>query len=160
MACLLALVGAKCQSSEVRSEGPVIVVEDGGDRLVYEPRRVSLGDTAVEHESRGGTLVSAWAATVGSLFVEVAHLGDGPVGGELVMTVTAPHGPTAPPRVALGDLAPAVVPEHVPPSWPVALDLALGLVTDETVLLTADGRPLTRADVEDLHQRLLGKIHG
>lgn len=160
MACLLALDGAKCQSSEVRSEGPVIVVEDAGHRLEYEPRRVTLDGHVVEHESRGGTLVAAWAATVGALFVEVAHLGDGPVGGELVMTVTRPDDPAAPPRVALGDLAPAEVPEHVPASWPVALDLALGLVTDETVLLTADGRPLTRADVEDLHQRLLGKIHG
>ncbi len=160
MACLLALDGAKCQSSEVRSEVPVIVVEDAGHRLEYTPRRVVLDGEVVAHESRGGTLASAWAAPLGTLFVEVAHLGDGPVGGELVMTVTAPEDPGAPPRVALGDLAPAVVPDDVPHSWPVALDLALGLVTDETVLLTADGRTLTRADVEDLHQRLLGRIHG
>ena len=151
MACLLALDGAKCQSSEVRSEGPVIVVEDAGHRLEYAPRRVTLDGHVVEHESRGGTLSAAWAAEVGSLFVEVAHLGDGPEGGELVMVVTRPgHSPD----VALGALVTDDIPSTVPESWPAAVDLALGLIVDGTL----DSG--SKDDVEAFHQRLLGVWFG
>jgi hypothetical protein len=106
---------------------------------------------------------SVWAADLGGpMFVEVAYLGDGPVGGELVMTVTHIGIDATQRFVALGDLWEADLPDEVAPSWPAAVDLALGLLDGDVRLigtLTAHG-PLTKADVEDLHQRLLGVLHG
>ncbi len=132
-----------------------VVTVIGRDRtLTHRPREVRLDDdTVVAHESVGGTLSSAWATDLGGLFVEVVHLGDGPVGGELVLVVTEHD------VVSLGDLYVAEPPAQVPATWPVALDLALGLLTDGTRVLTPAGE-VTRADVEDLHQRLLGVLHG
>ena len=133
--------------------------------LTFEPRRVLLDDgTVVAHESQGGEMSSVWAADLGGdVFVEVAHLGDGPVGGELVMTVTRLDGDGGARRhVALGELWAADLPATVPPSWPVAVDLALGLLDGDVQVLgtSRDGVPLTKDDVEDLHQRLLGALHG
>ena len=75
----------------IRDTGDGTVVVEGTERtLVYTPRLVTLDDgTTVAHESRGGDMSSVWAVDLGGdFFAEVAHLGDGPVGGELVMTVT------------------------------------------------------------------------
>lgn len=139
--------------SEVRVQPDgVVEVADGDAVLVYTPYAVTAPDgTTVAHESRGGSMVSAWATAVGEAFVEVSHLGDGPQGGELVMVVTRPDGPTA---VALGNLVTAELPDTVEFSWPVALDLALGLVTDTTL----DSG--TKDEVEAFHQRLLGVLYG
>jgi hypothetical protein len=144
-------------------DGHVIVT--GGERsLTYEPRRVTLDDgTIVAHESQGGEMSSVWAADLGGpFFVEVAHLGDGPVGGELVMTVTHIGLDETRRFVALGDLWADDLPDDVRPSWAAAVDLALGLLDGDPVLLGTgrDGAPLTKDDVEDLHQRLLGALHG
>jgi hypothetical protein len=87
------------------------------------------------------------------VYVEVVHVGDGPQGGELVLVVQEEH------VVSLGDLYAAELPDIVDPTWPVAVDLALGLVEDDTRILTSVGE-VSRADVEDLHQRLLGVLHG
>jgi hypothetical protein len=164
----LALSPVKCQSNDVEGisetpDGPIVVT--GGERsLTYTPRRVVLDDgTVVEHESRGGDMSSVWAADLGgTMFVEVAYLGDGPVGGELVMTVTRIGVDETQRFVALGDLWAAELPDVVQPSWPAAVDLALGLLDGEVRLIgaTTDDGPLTKADVDDLHQRLLGVLHG
>lgn len=164
----LALSPVKCQSNDVEgiSQTPDgLVTVHGGERsLTFAPRRVTLDDgTIVAHESQGGEMSSVWAADLGgSFFVEVAHLGDGPVGGELVMTVTSIDIDTTRRWVALGDLWADALPDHVPPSWPVAVDLALGLLDGDVGLLgiSADGSPLHKDDVEALHQRLLGALHG
>ncbi|MBP2392596.1 hypothetical protein [Aeromicrobium fastidiosum] len=145
-------------------DGHVRVVGDERS-LTFEPRRVVLDDgTAVAHESQGGEMSSVWAADLGGgVFVEVAHLGDGPVGGELVMTVTRLGGDGGARRhVAFGELWAADLPAVVPPSWPVAVDLALGLLDGDVQVLgtSRDGVPLTKDDLEDLHQRLLGALHG
>jgi len=135
----------------VRQDGS-IEVSDDGQVLVYTPYAVTAPDgTTIAHESRGGQMVSAWATSVGEAFVEVAHLGDGPEGGELVMTVTRPgHSPA----VALGRLVTDDVPATVPESWPAAVDLALGLIVDGTL----DSG--SKDDVEAFHQRLLGVWFG
>ncbi|MFC5679281.1 hypothetical protein [Aeromicrobium endophyticum] len=142
-----------------------LVVVTGDERsLTYSPRRIVLDDgTVVAHESQGGEMSSVWAADLGGpVFVEVAYLGDGPVGGELVMTVSHIGVDETLRFVALGDLWAADLPAQVSPSWPVAVDLALGLLDGDVRLVgtTTDHGPLTKADVEDLHQRLLGVIHG
>ncbi|MBC7632594.1 hypothetical protein [Aeromicrobium sp.] len=135
----------------------VLVVEGAERTLTYTPRLVTLDDgTTIAHESQGGGLSSVWAADLGGVFVEVAHLGHGPVGGELVMTVTTTDDP-AHTTVAVGDLWTDDVPAHVAPSWPVAVDLALGLVGVRTTLVHPD---ISKDQLEDLHQLLLGALHG
>lgn len=141
------------------------VVVDGGERsLTYTPRLVTLDDgTTVAHESQGGDMSSVWAADLGgSFFVEVAHLGDGPVGGELVMTVTCIGIDETLRYVAIGDLWADELPATVSPTWPVAVDLALGLLDGDVQLIGTGAHDpvLTKADVETLHQRLLGALHG
>ncbi len=114
--------------------------------------------TTVAHESQGGEMSSVWAADLGGdWFVEVAHLGDGPVGGELVMTVTHIGLDETVRYVTIGDLWADDLPARVAPSWPVAVDLALGLMEGEVQILGPD---ITKDDVETLHQRLLGALHG
>lgn len=130
----------------------------GRDRnLTYRPRRVTLDDgTWVAHESRGGSMSSVWAVDLGARFIEVVHLGHGPVGGELVVVV--PDADT----VLIGDLHRPDLdaePVTVPPSWPVAVDLALGLTGPSTTILTTSGS-VGREDLQDFHQTLLGRLHG
>ena len=136
-----------------------IVVEGAERTLTYAPRLVTLDDgTTVAHESQGGEMSSVWAADLGGdWFVEVAHLGDGPVGGELVMTATHIGLDETIRYVTIGDLWADELPSDVPPSWPVAVDLALGLMEGEVRIVGAD---ITKDDVETLHQRLLGALHG
>ncbi len=156
----------KCQSNDVEAiretaEGHVLV--NGGERsLTFTPRRVTVDDgTVIAHESQGGEMSSVWAADLGgSFFVEVAHLGDGPVGGELVMTVTYIGLDETLRYVAIGDLWADELPDVVPASWPVAVDLALGLLDGDVRLIGTGDTPRTKGDVEDLHQRLLGAVHG
>ncbi|WP_157413064.1 hypothetical protein [Aeromicrobium sp. Root236] len=136
-----------------------IMVEGAERTLTYAPRLVTLDDgTTVAHESQGGEMTSVWAADLGGdWFVEVAHLGDGPVGGELVMTATHIGLDETVRYVTIGDLWADELPSVVPPSWPVAVDLALGLMEGEVHVVGAD---ITKDDVETLHQRLLGALHG
>ncbi|MEJ7636249.1 hypothetical protein [Aeromicrobium sp.] len=127
--------------------------------LTFRPRLVTLDDgTTIAHESQGGAMSAAWAIDLGDgVFVEIAHLGDGPVGGELVMTVTNIDPDGTQRHVAIGDLWADELPEHVPTSWPVAVDLALGLLDGEAQVI---GPGITKDDIETLHQRLLGALHG
>jgi glyoxylase-like metal-dependent hydrolase (beta-lactamase superfamily II) len=140
----------------IGSDGEVVSVTGSTRTLTYRPRRVTLSDgTFLMHESRGGTLSSVWAADLGDLFVEVVHLGHGPQGGELVLVV--PDGDV----VALGDLVPSLDPPSVPvpPTWPVAVDLAVGLTRPSTRILTTAGE-IDRDTLEDFHQSLLAALHG
>jgi hypothetical protein len=136
-----------------------IVVDGDETSLTYTPYEIRLDDgTTVAHESRGGDMSSVWATDLGGgWFVEVAHLGDGPVGGELVMTVTWIGMDETLRHVAIGALWADELPDRVPQSWPVAVDLALGLMDGTVEILGAD---ITKDDVESLHQRLLGALHG
>lgn len=143
-----------CQSSDVvdlqvRDNGTIVVTSQD-DSLVYTPYSVTAPDgTEVAHESRGGSLVGAWSTRVGDAFVEISYLGDGPQGGELVMVVSD----ASRTHVALGALARGTIPAAIAPSWPAAVDLALGLVVDTTL----DSG--TKDDVDRFHQRLLAVAH-
>jgi glyoxylase-like metal-dependent hydrolase (beta-lactamase superfamily II) len=155
----LALSPVKCQSSEVpivtesQSEPGAYELTGTVRTLTYRPRSVSLDDgTLIAHESQGGTLSSVWTTDLGDRYVEVVHLGDGPAGGELVVVV--PDGDV----VLLGDLY-EPEPAHVPTSWPEVIDLALGLTTKDSTILTSHGA-ISRDELEDFHQRLLGALHG
>ncbi|TXJ06615.1 MAG: hypothetical protein E6Q27_03405 [Aeromicrobium sp.] len=129
-----------------------IVITDQEQSLVYTGTTVSLSDgRIIRHESRGGEMTSVASASVGSVYVEISHLGHGPKGGELVLVATFTDGSTA---VALGGLVVDEIPEVVEESWPAAVDLALGLITDATV----DSG--TKEEIEDFHQRLLAVLYG
>ncbi|AXT84533.1 hypothetical protein C6I20_04520 [Aeromicrobium sp. A1-2] len=127
--------------------------------LTFTAYEVRLADgTTIAHESRGGDMSSVWATDLGGdWFVEVAHLGDGPAGGELVMTVSHIGLDQTRRWVTIGALWADELPAHVAPSWPVAVDLALGLMEGSPEILPA---AVSKDDVEALHQRLLGALHG
>ncbi|WP_040320202.1 hypothetical protein [Aeromicrobium marinum] len=138
---------------EIRRVGDTVVVDGAERRLTYRPRRVTLDDgTWVAHESRGGSMASVWAVDLGDRFVEVVHLGHGPVGGELVVVV-----PDAD-QVLVGDLYLPQLPERIDPTWPVAVDLLIGMVGPGTRVL-ATGGPVDRDELVDFHQLLLGALH-
>jgi hypothetical protein len=156
----LALAVVKCQSTEMEGivpgidpDGDAVVVSGRERTLTYRPRIVTLSDgTTLEHESRGGALSSVWAADLGDRYVEVVHLGDGPHGGELVLVV--PDADT----VVLGDLAGDDA-SGATPEWAGAVDLAIGLTRPDSRILTSGGA-ITREDLEEFHQRLLGVLYG
>jgi hypothetical protein len=137
----------------IAAEGDAVVVTGGERTLTYRPRQVTLSDgTTIEHESRGGTLSSVWAGDLGGRYVEVVHLGHGPEGGELAVVV-----PDAD-AVALGDLA-GGEPAGATAEWTQAVDLAIGLTQPGSLILTSGG-PISRDELEEFHQRLLGVLHG
>lgn len=140
--------------TDIRRDGTALVVQGSDARLTYESRTVTLDSgEVVKHESQGGSLSSVWATDLGDCYVEVVFLGDGPVGGELVLVVPGSD------VVAVGDLYPAEAPAHVGPTWPVAVDMALGLVTETTTIYASTG-VITKDDLDTSHQRLLGSLYG
>ncbi len=153
----LALSAFKCQSigvTHVKTDRDAVVVEGTDSALTYAPSAVTLSDgTVISHESRGGELSSVWATDLGDCYVEVVHLGDGPHGGELVVVVPGDD------TVIIGDLFPDDHPNDVRPSWAEAVDLAVGLTTASTTILTSNG-PVTRDELDAAHQRLLGVLNG
>jgi hypothetical protein len=133
--------------------GDEVVVTGGERTLTYRPRAVSVSDgTTIEHESRGGSLSSVWVTDLGDLYIEVVHLGHGPEGGELVLVVPAAD------TVALGDLA-GGEPTGATADWAGAIDLAIGLTRPSSQILTSHGA-ITRDELEEFHQQLLGVLHG
>ena len=142
----------------MNDDGVVFVADAEHGTVLYEPRRVTLPDgTTIEHESQGGTLSSVAAIDHGEFFLEIAYLGDGPLGGELVMTVSVPTQAVAS-YVYLGELWADEIPSEVPASWPAAVDLAIGLLGPEA-LPVANRAVVTKDDVEEFHQRLLGVLY-
>lgn len=157
----MALSPYKCQSNgvtHVKTERDGIVIKGSESSLTYSPRAVTLSDgTTITHESQGGSLSSVWATDLGDCYVEVVYVGDGPNGGELVVVVPADD------VIIVGDLYPAGSdldgPGDVPPTWPGAVDLAMGLTTTTTTVLTSHGQ-ITREEFDDSHQQLLGAVNG
>lgn len=128
------------------------MISDRDETLTFTGLEVITPDgRTIKHESQGGSLVSAAAVSVGEVFVEISHLGDGPQGGELVLVATFPDGST---RVALGGLVTKDRPDTVPESWPAAVDLSLGLFETDTI----DSG--SKSDVEDFLQVLLSVMYG
>ncbi len=94
-----------------------------------------------------------WATDLGDCYVEVVFLGDGPLGGELVAVIPGDD------TVIVGDLYPGTDLGPVQPSWAEAVDLAVGLTTANTTILTSYGQ-VTRDELDAAHQRLLGVLNG
>lgn len=154
----LALARAKCQSNGVDHR-----ISGGNLSLTYQPREVVLSDgTTLKHTSLGGDLESVWAGDLGDRYIEVVHLGAGPRGGELVLVDAAADtvviGDLYTNELRAGDLGEGDTPP-VDEQWPATIDLALGLLTDSTTVLTSSGT-IDRDELEMFHQRLLGALHG
>lgn len=153
----MALSLFKCQSNgvtHVKTDRDGTVIQGSESSLTYTPRAVTLSDgTTITHESRGGGLSSVWTTDLGDCYVEVVYVGDGPQGGELVVVVPADD------VIIVGDLYPGEDLDNVPPTWPGAVDLAMGLTTTTTVVLTSHGE-ITREEFDASHQRLLGAVNG
>lgn len=153
----LALSLVKCQSNgvtHVNTDRDAVAIEGDDSTLTYGPRSVTLTDgSVVAHESQGGGLSSVWAIDLGDCYVEVVYLGDGPVGGELVVVVPGDD------TVIIGDLYPGPDLAKVKPSWAEAVDLAVGLTTESTTILTTYGQ-VSRDELDAGHQRLLGVLNG
>ena len=140
--------------THVKTDRDDVVITGSDSSLRYAPRAVTLSDgTVIAHESQGGELSSVWACDLGGCYVEVVYLGDGPIGGELVAVVPGDD------TVILGDLYPGEHPQRVQPSWAEAVDLAVGLTTASTTILTSAGQ-VTRDELDAGHQRLLGVLNG
>lgn len=115
----------------------------------YQGFQVLFNDgTIIAHESRGGDLASVWAGNLGDAYIEIVYLGDGPAGGELVMTIPADN------TILLGGLYASGTPAEVGESWPPAIDLAIGLMTADTVVITDEGE-VDRDEIDACYHRLL-----
>ena len=116
-----------------------------------DPHRAEVLDTEVVLPD--DTFSSARALDLGDRFVELVHPGRGHTAGDLVGRV-----PDAD-VVLAGDL----VEESAPPSWgedswplawPLTLDVALGLMTPDTVVVPGHGAPVDRDYVEQQRDQI------
>lgn len=112
--------------------------------------------TTVGHEDVAGpnrSMVLAAAFDLGGRRVEVAHLGRGHTGGDLVVVV-----PDAD-LVVVGDLVESAAPPSLGPDsflqeWPVTVDGVIGLMTGATRAVPGHGDPVDRPYVYEQRGRL------
>ena len=112
--------------------------------------------TTVAHEDVPGVnrpIVLATAFDLGGRRVEVAHVGRGHTGSDLVVVV-----PDAD-LVVVGDLLESAAPPSLGPDsflheWPVTLDSVIGLMTGATRALPGHGDPVDRPYVYEQRGRL------
>lgn len=136
-----------------QDDGSYRIVDESAE-LIYRPYEViaPTGDR-IAHYSRGGDLHTVASCSVGSAFAEISFLGNGPAGGELVLVITPADGPNL---VFLGALVTGKRPPSaaVTSAWASTLDLALNLVTNDTV----DSG--SKNDIEEFLQYLVGELDG
>ena len=99
------------------------------------------------------TFSSARVLDLGDRTVELVHPGRGHTSGDLVVRV-----PDAD-VVLAGDLVeesahPSIGTDAWPMEWPLALDIVLGLLTPDTVVVPGHGAPVGRSFVEDQRNEL------
>ena len=112
--------------------------------------------TTVGHEGVPGVnrpMVLAVAFDLGDRRVEVAHLGRGHTGGDLVVIVPDSD------LVVVGDLVESAAPPSLGPDsflqeWPVTVDSVIGLMTGETRAVPGHGDPVDRTYVYEQRGRL------
>lgn len=107
------------------------------ERFADDPRAEEILDTTLRPATHGFS--SAIALDLGDRAVELVHPGRGHTAGDLVVRV-----PDADVMVA-GDLVeesdrPFIGDDSFPLEWPLTLDLVLGLMTDDTVVVPGHGR--------------------
>ncbi|GGF31706.1 MBL fold metallo-hydrolase [Marmoricola endophyticus] len=105
--------------------------------------RVTVPDT---------TFSSVHVIDLGDRAVELVHPGPAHTGGDLVARVTDPAGTAD--VLVVGDLVeesdvPSYGPDSHPLSWPLALDLVIGLTGPDTVVVPGHGRLVGRELVEE-----------
>jgi glyoxylase-like metal-dependent hydrolase (beta-lactamase superfamily II) len=98
------------------------------------------------------TFSSAVALDLGDRLVELVHPGRGHTGGDLVVRVPDVDVLLAGDLVeesALRDGVPGFGSDSYPLEWPLSLDLVLGMLTPQSVVVPGHGAPVDRAFVED-----------
>ena len=114
--------------------------------------------TTVAHEDVPGVnrpIVLAAAFDLGGRRVEVAHVGRGHTGSDLVVVVPGAD------LVVVGDLVESAAPPSLGPDsflheWPVTLDSVIGLMTGATRAVPGHGDPVDRPYVYEQRGRLAG----
>jgi glyoxylase-like metal-dependent hydrolase (beta-lactamase superfamily II) len=132
----------------------VVVTHAHDDHLLGLPAFADL--TTVGHEDVPGVgrpMVLAVALDLGGRRVEVAHLGRGHTGGDLVVVV-----PDAD-LLVVGDLVESAAPPSLGPDsflqeWPVTVDGVIGLMTASTRAVPGHGEPVDRPYVYEQRGRL------
>ena len=132
----------------------VVVTHDHHDHVRGLPAFDDL--TTLAHEDVPGTnrpIALAAAFDLGGRRVEVAHLGRGHTGADLVVVV-----PDAD-LVVVGDLVESAAPPSLGPDsflqeWPVTLDGVIGLMTGATRAVPGHGDPVDRPYVYEQRGRL------
>ena len=132
----------------------VVVTHAHDDHLLGLPAFADL--VTVGHEDVPGPnrpMVLAVAFDLGGRRVEVAHLGRGHTGGDLVVVV-----PDAD-LVVVGDLVESAAPPSLGPDsflqeWPVTVDGVIGLMTGSTRAVPGHGDPVDRTYVYEQRGRL------
>ena len=94
------------------------------------------------------TFSSVHVVDLGDRAVELVHPGRGHTAGDLVVRVEGAD------VLVAGDLVeesgvPAFGPDSHPMSWPLSLDLVLGLVGEQTLVVPGHGNPVDRGFVEE-----------
>lgn len=134
--------------AHIQITGDSVLVRGTDRALTYHPTRVILDDgTWVAHHTRGGSLRSVWAKDLGKVLVQVLHLGDGPSGGELVLSVPEAN------LLAVGSLYMPGQPTLVNRSWLHAIDQVLAMTTPETRIIAATAE-ISRDQLEVFRAKL------
>lgn len=133
------------QTAELQEQARVEALEEGADPRV---RDIASARLVVP----GRTFSSVGVVDLGDRFVELAHLGRGHTGGDAVVRV-----PDAD-VVFAGDLveeftgggeAPGFGPDCYPLEWPATLDLLVGMLGEDSVVVPGHGLPVDRRYVDD-----------
>ena len=132
----------------------VVVTHAHHDHLLGLPAFADL--TTVGHEDVPGpnrSMVLAVAFDLGGRRVEVAHLGRGHTGGDLVVVVPEAD------LLVVGDLVesagpPSLGPDSFLQEWPVTVDGVIGLMTGATRAVPGHGDPVDRPYVYEQRGRL------
>ena len=117
---------------------------------VDDPHREEVQATEIVPATT--TFSSALALDLGDRVVELVHPGRGHTGGDLVVRVPDVDVLLAGDLVeesAVRDGVPGFGTDSFPLEWPLSLDLVLGLLTPQSVVVPGHGAPVDRGFVED-----------
>lgn len=130
-------------AADVQAQAALDLATPGAD-----PRLQSVVDTEVTLPTR--TFSSVGVLDLGGRTVEVVHPGRGHTSGDCVVRIGDAD------VLVVGDLVeeadggvPSFGPDSWPLDWPLALDVALQLITPATVVVPGHGNPVGREFVEE-----------
>ena len=142
------VIAHEAAASGLLVSGPALQREAAADSS--DPRHADIAATRLLAPTE--TFSSARAVDLGDRFVELVHPGRGHTAGDAVLRV-----PDAD-LVLAGDLVeesairqgvPGFGPDSYPMEWPATLDLVIGLLGQDSVVVPGHGRPVGRDFVDE-----------